>query len=821
MEAEFRNKQVGVGGVEKMDAIKSYDELKLAIGRIAQDAIQLCREVGDQERVSRHQAILARLVEDRFNLAVLGQFSRGKSTLMNALMGMDRLPTGVLPHTSVVTTVSYGDKERILVRCEGWPLAQEIGFAELTNYVTESGNPENRRRVISADIQMPVEMLRRGLVFVDTPGVGSAVAENTRTTMRYLPEIDAAIFVTGFESPLSDAEMEFLRETLQSIGKVFVVVNKQDLVSEEERAKVVRHIEERLSGELGEATPRIFAVSAREALSGRLAGDQRAVNRSGLPALQDALFHFLGEGKVPQLCKRTLERIRGPLEMQQAEFASASDSTKALTRIEKTIEAQQCRRVQLAARAIAEMHKNLLPYLDSTVSRIFSDLKASIITELGAKLIYAGTPLGVTLFRGGMKEASVRCAERLSSWQGASAAELEQAVRASAGVALRDLEALPADTWARIVESGTSQFIDSEDDEFATLTASPVEILEWSGRPPWTIYLVPIQWIASAINGWFTAAAAELLSDYRDHLFKGLVAAADIFLGEVNREVESRINDYAARMTRTMKAGVSLVRQKRLKELSLQLGRVRESLVDSGFSRWASTAGSREGNTALTNSSERERAWSACPVCVSVTRAIFDYLARQQYDMGTQRKSQVTYAESGGFCGFHTWAYEALASPQSICHAYPELLDARAAELQEAAALSTSTAELRCTLRHTLQDGSRCPACELVRITERQSAHEVVSRVSGESEDRIPAFCVPHLCVALENVVDLNVARRLVTATGITLEAMADAMTRFALKFDAVKRGLVTSTERSAYSAGLGKLVGARTLATNSAEYFG
>ena len=141
---------------------------------------------------------------------------------MNAILGVDRLPTGLLPHTSVITTVTYGDREKVLIRLQGWSLPQEIPLSQLVEYVTENGNPGNRRSVSSAEIQLPVELLRRGLLFVDTPGVGSAIIANTTTTRHFLPEADSAIFVTSFDSPLGDGEIEFLRRSTELSARCFL-----------------------------------------------------------------------------------------------------------------------------------------------------------------------------------------------------------------------------------------------------------------------------------------------------------------------------------------------------------------------------------------------------------------------------------------------------------------------------------------------------------------------------------------------------------------------------------------------------------------------
>jgi predicted GTPase len=133
-------------------AIRRYDDLKLEVAAIAQATMLQCAKGKNEEGGRAFQRFLGRLAEVRFNLAVVGPFSRGKSSLMNAILGFEGLPTGLLPYTSVITTVTYRPRERVLVRCVGWSLPQEIRLDQLEEYVTERGNPENRRRVVLAEI---------------------------------------------------------------------------------------------------------------------------------------------------------------------------------------------------------------------------------------------------------------------------------------------------------------------------------------------------------------------------------------------------------------------------------------------------------------------------------------------------------------------------------------------------------------------------------------------------------------------------------------------------------------------------------------------
>lgn len=269
--------------------------------------------------------LFARLAEDRFNLLIVGRFSRGKSSVINALLGVDRLPTGILPLTSVMTGVTYGSCEKVEITFEGGGLAHDIRLEQLAEYVTEQGNPGNRRRVRMAQVALPAELLRRGFHFVDSPGLGSAIVENTRTTQAFLPEADAVMLVSGFEAPLSEEEQRIASWAAGRRLPLFVALNKQDTVSDEVRSQVLEYVRRHLREIQPGRVPRIFSLSAREGLIAKLNDDAAALQRSGLPELETDILRFLvqerGGAFLTGLCERTgrlidacpLEEALGPL----------------------------------------------------------------------------------------------------------------------------------------------------------------------------------------------------------------------------------------------------------------------------------------------------------------------------------------------------------------------------------------------------------------------------------------------------------------------------------------------------------------------------
>ncbi len=290
--------------------LADYERTKFELAELLR-ALALCAKNGgapdDPEWV---RELFVRLAEDRFNLVVVGRFSRGKTTLMNAILGMDRLPVGIVPLTSVITCVEYGSKEQAIIRYQDTlRLPVEIPLANLPDYITQQGNPGNVKRVRVADVRLPAEILRRGFYLIDTPGLGSPIRENTRTTEAFLPEADALVLVTSFESPLSDDELRILQEVALSARRVFVVVNKLDMVGADEREQALRYIEAQLNEALEGRIPTLFPVSARQALTARLEGDEVGLAASGLPAFETELVRFLIAEKSGEFLLRLSDRI--------------------------------------------------------------------------------------------------------------------------------------------------------------------------------------------------------------------------------------------------------------------------------------------------------------------------------------------------------------------------------------------------------------------------------------------------------------------------------------------------------------------------------
>ncbi len=243
--------------------------------------------------------IRQKLVDNRFYLVVLGQFKRGKSTFINSLIGDTLLPTAIVPLTSIVTVLKYGDQQKIEVIFKDGT-RREISRDGLAEYVTEKGNPKNVKQVDRVEISYPSDYLKQGVHIIDTPGVGSIFSNNTEMTYDFLPHVDAALFLLAGDPPISEAELAFLRDIRKFVEKIFFIQNKVDYLDEAEREESMAFSKQVIEEALGRDSVVIYPLSAKKALLGKTKGDEALLRESFLPEFEKTLNDFLmkEKGKV-------------------------------------------------------------------------------------------------------------------------------------------------------------------------------------------------------------------------------------------------------------------------------------------------------------------------------------------------------------------------------------------------------------------------------------------------------------------------------------------------------------------------------------------
>jgi len=268
------------------------DILQIAALRIPKDSIGLQASIRD---------LFRKLAEDRFNLAVVGHFNRGKSSLINAILQTDRLPVGCLPLTATIAQISYGSRERAWITPEDHRQSLEIDLDELSAYLTTT-----TARVAEARIELPARLLRKGFSIVDTPGLGSAIQASTRNTLAYIPEADAVVLVTSYDSPFSEDERELVELAQRYRHRLFFVIAKRDVVSASERHEIDTYFRTQIL-RAGIAEPEIHSVSVAP-------GFEESVDR-----FVERLTRFLVNEKQAAFLHSTCLRVRSILSASHPE----------------------------------------------------------------------------------------------------------------------------------------------------------------------------------------------------------------------------------------------------------------------------------------------------------------------------------------------------------------------------------------------------------------------------------------------------------------------------------------------------------------------
>lgn len=346
---------------------------------------ELAQELGSEHVWEDATTLAQRTAEGRFYVACVGQFKRGKSTLLNGLLGDRLLPAGVLPLTTVPTVVRYGSSRRARVRFKGGAWT-DIAPEDLAQYVSEDLNPENKKGVIGVEAFSPSPLLARGMCLVDTPGLGSVFAGNTAATQAFIPHIDAGIVVVGADPPIAGEEVTLVAEIGKQVAHLLVVLNKADRTSEEERTIAKSFTRKMLEKHLQQPIGPIYEVSAEERLVNR--GPERDWGQ--LIAALDRLVRESGRDLVRAASERGVKRLSEELftiisEEREALVRPIEESELRIRDLRQTISEAERSLRDMSYLFMAEEHHlsdMFLGHRKEFLATVLSRVKAEFETEL-------------------------------------------------------------------------------------------------------------------------------------------------------------------------------------------------------------------------------------------------------------------------------------------------------------------------------------------------------------------------------------------------------------------------------------------------------
>jgi GTP-binding protein EngB required for normal cell division len=843
---------------EDPESLRFYTKTKLALAAQLRALREVVNYRGDKTRLQQCDDLMVKLAEDRFTLAVLGQFKRGKSSLMNAIIGRELLPVGVLPLTSAITVLRFGPKERLLITRSDVRLVfpEEYSVERLPEFVTEKENPGNRKHVKTACVEMPVPFLRRGLEFVDTPGVGSAIEANTATTLKFLPECDAVLFVTSVDSPFTRVELEFLENIRQHVRKIFFVVNKTDLLASSERSDFLDFVRDTIRKQMGTEDVKVFPVSARLGLESKLDGDWSVGLESGVNELENALARFLSGEKSSVFLTAIIERALWLYEQETVEIGLRERAKELpenilfehLETLTERWEKMKAEREEIFGRIRRRI-------LSGIPTALLPELRAMLRSEMEAfsveRLLNRTTwlPLGCILGRT-ERTAVGRLCQNVWTWLQSHAEKLSFT---SDDATQRD--------WERI-QSTLSEMPAIAADVFGARRAAQPErdnvrqkeVQSWRldvkfeslFLPNYSSDLniprfwkaLPVVLIRKALKHRVQHNCHRLSDELQEGVIEFTANVVTKALDDQAKEVEKRATEIGFRVLEAVNKapaasafqnpdgapGKELEATQELTVIHERLLALRSEIIPAQTSAASDESPVSPTPTARPSSARisretpdaepaipdlaRDLKTRACPVCNHLSRVAFEFFAHYQYALARDEATQEGFAELLGFCSLHTWQLESVSSPVGASIGFAKLAE-RVSQLLAARAKSHLNGQAAVKL---IRDSAECHVCRLLREAEknylRQLAVFVETTEGRAAYARSQGVCLRHLGLWLPMLSQDN-ARFVLEEASRHFEQMSEDMQSYSMKTDALRRQLHNSDESDAYLRAITHLVGA------------
>lgn len=388
----------------------SYKQVVLNLATDLKKLKEYSEYLNLQKTTALIEDVIQRISNDNFSVAIVGEFKRGKSTLINALLGKDILPSDILPCSATLNRVTYSiaPSVKIIYKDEK---EEEIAIDELSNYVTKLTEQSTRvsESVKEAIVYYPVNFCKNNIDIIDTPGLNDD-QNMTDVTLSVLPQVDAAILVIMAQSPFSDFERDFLENKLlvNDLGRVMFIVTGIDRCDEDDAERVLAMISDRIQKyvlskaekTLGEDSeefamyrrklgkPKVFGISAKQALKAKITGNDELLQRSRFQAFETELERFLTEDRGAVFLQvptnrilstsaeilKTLDITENSLNMKKEEFrAKHQEVTEELNKLrnKKSTELDKIgKSAEEAYAAIVPLASNMWPRLQAAAAEV-------------------------------------------------------------------------------------------------------------------------------------------------------------------------------------------------------------------------------------------------------------------------------------------------------------------------------------------------------------------------------------------------------------------------------------------------------------------
>lgn len=401
--AEFNNEYI------------NYQNMVATVNMALSDLEKLCAELKLEERRQEIERIQHKLANHTFSVGIMGEFKRGKSTVINSLLEKEIMPADILPCSATMNRVTYDLRPHVQLNMRDGS-NKDIPVEELASYVTKL-TAENESRAAEVDeaiVYYPCRFCQNGVDIVDTPGLNDDERMN-KISEEVVPKLDAVIMVLTPDNPFSMSEAEFVRNKLMAsdLSRLIFVVNKIDTIRRAaDRARVVESIREKIQSSVmekmanlyGQDSPeyheaikkigkiRVYPLSALDALDGKLDGDQELIKKSGTLEFESALTKMLTEDRgalelsttlnaITKACTEVAQAVavrKNALDLNAAEFTEYQNNVLAeITQLRQAKKDERIRLQDNAKKTRLELNQQITAFYPTLQSKLNASLDSA------------------------------------------------------------------------------------------------------------------------------------------------------------------------------------------------------------------------------------------------------------------------------------------------------------------------------------------------------------------------------------------------------------------------------------------------------------
>lgn len=497
----------------------------------------VCRHISMEKQAEELKGIENRLKQHIFSVGIMGEFKRGKSTVINALLGQEIVPADIVPCSATLNYVKWDSEKGADVFFKNGT-TKKIAVEELSKYVTKitKESEEMAKNVDKVVVYYPCQFCQNGVQIIDTPGLNdnermSEISENV------IPTLDAIIMVITPDSPFSQSEAEFVRNKVMTsdLGRIIFVINKIDTVDEDDRERLISSIREKIRNsvlekmgavygedsveyknaydKIGEI--RLIPVSAKRALKGKIKNDRAMLEDSGYTEFENALSHLLTEERgilelmhpVNQICSVSGEAMKiidtrlNTLNMEAEEFEKKQKV--AMLQLRETRERKKEEIDALKNKGLS-LYASLLP----EVAGIYDEIEGTLSEYVGSYDLSSVASMDKAQIEGFVEKFSRDIDSKMNDILSVHTERLIYRVQEQLGKDIEGLERFGQEFSATLNDIHLG-FSEKKNSAVSVVTSTLVDV----GITYASIYLL----------GNFVPGIGGLITGFRDHGVKGAV----------------------------------------------------------------------------------------------------------------------------------------------------------------------------------------------------------------------------------------------------------------------------------------------------------